>query len=109
MNRHIGPIAALAVLIVGAGAIASAAHAATIEILIEGMEFKTPLAQARVGDTVKWTNKDVVAHTATARNRDFEVSMKAGEAATLVVTKAGTFDYFCRYHPNMAAKLIVAP
>jgi len=26
-----------------------------------------------------------------------------------VLQKSGTFDYYCKYHPNMTGKLTVAP
>jgi plastocyanin len=31
------------------------------------------------------------------------------KSARLVVKKAGTFDYFCRFHPNMKGRMTVAP
>lgn len=110
MSWRISRIVALAVLTASAGAaVAPPARAATIEIIVDAMEFQTPVTHAKIGDTVKWTNKDVVAHTATTTISNFDVSIDPGSAATLVVTKAGTYDYFCRYHPNMTAKLIVIP
>jgi len=54
-------------------------------------------------------NKDVFAHTATARNGDFDVTMPPKKTVTLVLTKAGTVDYYCRFHPNMKAMLKIEP
>ena len=48
-------------------------------------------------------------HTATAKNGDFDVTLPPKKPATFVVTKAGTVDYYCRYHPNMKATLKVEP
>jgi plastocyanin len=64
---------------------------------------------AKVGDTVELINKDVFAHTATARNGDFDVMMPPKKTVTYVLKKPGTIDYFCRFHPNMKAVLNVAP
>ncbi len=85
------------------------AGAATIEITMENLEIAPAEVSAKVGDTIEWINKDVFAHTATAKNGDFDVNLPAKKAATFVLKKAGTVDYYCRYHPNMKATLKVAP
>jgi plastocyanin len=85
------------------------AHAATIEITMESLEVSPKDASAKVGDTIEWINKDVFAHTATARNGDFDVNLPARKSGTLVLKKAGTIDYYCRFHPNMKATLKIEP
>jgi Plastocyanin len=49
------------------GAIAVPAHAATIQVVMENLVMSPAEATARVGDTIEWINKDIFAHTATAR------------------------------------------
>ncbi len=66
-------------------------------------------AFAKIGDTVEWVNKDIFAHTATARNGGFDVTIPPKTTVTLVLKKAGPIDYYCRFHPNMKATLKVAP
>jgi len=85
------------------------AQAAAIQISMENLEITPAQASANVGDTIEWINKDVFAHTATARNGDFDVMLPPKTTGTLVVTKAGTFEYYCRFHPNMKATLNVTP
>jgi plastocyanin len=85
------------------------AHAATIQISMENLIVSPSETTAKVGDTIEWNNKDIFAHTATARNGDFDVTIAPKKTATLVLKKAGTVDYYCRFHPNMKATLIVAP
>jgi plastocyanin len=92
-----------------AAAISVSAHGATIQIEMENLVFSPAQGSAMVGDTVEWINKDVFAHTATARNGDWDVTLPPKKAATWVLKKAGTVDYYCRFHPNMKATLIVAP
>lgn len=82
---------------------------AKIAITISGAAFAPGDATAHVGDTVTWTNQDVVDHTATAKNGDWRVVVTAGKSASLVVKKAGSVDYYCEYHPNMTARLVVKP
>ena len=97
----------IAVLLLGA--IAVPAQAATIQITMENLAFAPAEVSAKVGDTIEWINKDVFAHTATARNGDFDVTMAPKKTVTSVLKKAGTVEYYCRFHPNMKAVLTIAP
>ena len=85
------------------------AHAATIQITMENLVISPAETSAKVGDTIEWINKDIFAHTATARNGDLRRDDAAEEDRHLVLKKAGTVDYYCRFHPNMKATLTVAP
>ena len=85
------------------------AHAATIQITMENLVISPAEASAKVGDTIEWINKDVLAHTATARNGDWDVNLPPKKTGTLVLKKAGAIEYYCRYHPNMKATLTVSP
>jgi plastocyanin len=90
-------------------AMSVSAHAATIQITMENLVVSPAEASAKVGDTIEWINKDIFVHTATARNGDWDVTMPPKKTVTLVLEKAGTVEYYCRYHPNMKATLTVAP
>lgn len=85
------------------------ADAATIEITMEDLVISPAEISAKVGDTIQWVNKDVFAHTATARNGDFDVTLPPKKSAASVLKKAGTVEYYCRYHPNMKATLKIEP
>jgi plastocyanin len=85
------------------------AHAATLQITMENLVILPAEATAKVGDTVELINKDILAHTATARNGDFDVAMPPKKTVTYVLKKAGSVEYYCRFHPNMKAVLNVAP
>ena len=101
-----------AILIVTAmmlGAIAVPAHAATLQVVMENLVMSPAEATAKVGDTIEWINKDIFAHTATARNGDFDVTIPPNKTVTSVLKKAGTVEYYCRFHPNMNAMLNIAP
>ena len=97
------------VLALALAAIAVPAHAATIQIVMQDLVFAPIEVPARVGDTIEWVNKDVFAHTATARNGDFDVNLPPKKTVTSVLQKAGTVEYYCRFHPNMKAVLKIAP
>ena len=102
--RWMLPIAAALML-----GLSVSAQAATIQITMENLAIAPAAASAKVGDTIEWINKDIFAHTATARNGDWDVTIPPKTTATLVLKKAGAIDYYCRFHPNMKATLIVAP
>ena len=92
-----------------AGLHSVSAHAATIQITIQKLVNVPAEANAKVGDTVEWINKDVLAHTATARNGDWDVMIGPNKTGRVVLKKAGTVDYYCKFHPNMTGRLIIAP
>ena len=91
------------------GATAVPADAATIQIVMENLVISPATASAKVGDTIEWINKDVLAHTATAGNGDFDVTIPPKQTMRLVLKKAGDIAYYCRFHPNMKATLTIAP
>ena len=104
MPRWIFPVATVLVL-----GVSVSAQAETIQISMENLVIAPIEAKAKVGDTIEWINKDVLAHTATARNGDWDVMLPPKKNGTLVLKKAGTFEYYCRFHPNMKATLTVEP
>jgi plastocyanin len=85
------------------------ARAATIQITMENLVISPAQTSAKVGDTLELINKDILAHTATARNGDFDVMMPPKKTVRYVLKKTGTIEYYCRFHPNMKAVLNVAP
>jgi plastocyanin len=107
-GRQIVIKVALAVLVVH-GAAVLPTRAETVRITMENMVISPGATAAKVGDTVELTNKDVLVHSATARNGDFDVTMPPKKTVTMVLKKPGTIDYYCRFHPNMKAVLTVAP
>ena len=92
-----------------AGLLSVPAHAATIQITIDKLVYNPATVQAKVGDTVEWINKDLLAHTATARNHDWNVTIGPKKTGKVVLKKPGTVDYYCTFHPNMKAQLVIAP
>jgi plastocyanin len=100
-------VLALLVLSAGAPARAVTVPPVTIAVTIDQVAFKESSVSAHVGDTIEWTNRDVVDHTATAKNHDFDVEIHAGKKAHVVLKHAGDVEYYCQYHPNMTARVVV--
>src|SRR3954464_4573532 len=98
-----GRFALLTVVVLAAAS--APARAATIQISMDKLEISPATATAKVGDTVEWINKDALVHTATARNGDFDVTLPPSKTVSSILKKAGTVEYYCRFHPNMKATL----
>ena len=99
-----------ALTLVGAAVgVAPAAAGETIRITIDKLAFSPAQVQAHVGDTIEWVNNDFVAHTATARNKDWDVSIPAKGTGRVTLSRAGDADYYCKFHPNMTGRINVAP
>jgi plastocyanin len=88
-----------------AAANAGAAHAATITVTIKDMKFTPATVSAHVGDTIVWTNDDFVAHTATARDKAWDVTIAPGKTGSITIAAAGDVAYFCRFHPMMVGEV----
>ena len=86
---------------------AASADAAVVHIAASGIAFVPATIMANVGDTVEWTNKDFVAHSATARNGSWDVNLPVGKTGRVTLKKAGTIEYYCRVHPNMTGSIAV--
>jgi plastocyanin len=93
-------------VILPAAAIPAAAR--VIHVEMKGIGFAPAKVAAKVGDTIEWSNKDFVAHTATARDHSFDVTIPANKTASMVLKKPGRIAYYCRFHPNMTAEIDVS-
>ena len=86
----------------------AAAQAKTHTIVIQKMRFGPSPADLRVGDTIVWVNRDPVRHTATARDKSFNVDLPPRKSGKVVVKRAGAIAVYCVFHPAMNAALRVA-
>jgi plastocyanin len=101
-----GLIAAVAAL---SGALVAPAGAATVTVTIDKVAYAPVTVSARVGDVIEWKNVDLVAHTATARDKSFDIMILPNTSKTMTLKKAGEFDYYCKFHPNMTGRISVKP
>ena len=81
-----------------------AAKPATVKIAIEGRKFSPADVTVKAGDTVVWTNRDIVAHTVTSKNGAFDSKVIPPNGTfRFVARRKGDFAYVCTLHPPMAA------
>ncbi len=72
------------------------------------MEFTPSSLTVSVGDTVTWTNKHTMTHTATADNGTFDSgNLAPGETFSFTFDTAGTYTYKCNIHLSMTGTIIV--
>ena len=82
------------------------ANSDPIEHVVEitGFAFVPDNLQVKAGDTITWVNRDIVPHTATGQNNDWDTgTLLQNESRTISVSSAMSTDYFCRFHLNMTA------
>ncbi len=86
---------------------AAPAGADTIQVAIDKVAYAPVNISARVGDTIEWSNKDIVAHTATSRDKSWDYMILPNKKQTLTLKRAGEIDYYCKFHPNMKGHISV--
>lgn len=100
-------IAAIALTLAACGS--DAREPRTHHVEISAMQFAPADLVVAVGDTVVWTNRDVVPHTVTSPAGaavTFDSAMIEGQKQwQYKVTAAGELPYVCTYHPTMRGKL----
>ena len=78
------------------------------EIAMRAFAFEPSVLEARVGDTLVWTNHDVVPHTATSDDGSLDSGMIApGASWTFVVPEVEHLTYVCIFHPTMTGTISV--
>src|SRR5829696_5541152 len=93
----------------GAADAGTDAAAESVAVEIKNFTFNPAEISVPVGGSVTWTNGDTVPHTATGLDRDALQSgaIAPGESFTQAFDAAGTFEYFCEFHPNMKGSIVV--
>ncbi|TCU11754.1 cupredoxin domain-containing protein [Rhizobium sullae] len=84
-----------------------AALAAEYQITIANMRFGAPAGSLHVGDVIIWRNDDIFRHTATARDKSFDVDLPPKSERRMTVRQRGAIDFYCRFHPAMVGRLDV--
>jgi len=86
----------------------AAARGATHQVDIVDFAFAPATLTITVGDTVTWTNRDAIEHTATSTGGAFDSGLLAQNASwSMTFTAPGTYDYLCTPHPTMTGRIVV--
>jgi len=91
------------------------ASAKVHEVEIKLFQFQPSPLTIAPGDTVRWTNRDGIEHSATAVETGsggkpiFDTGLfDKGESREVTFTEPGSHDYFCTRHPSMKGRIVVA-
>ena len=83
-----------------AGSLAAAPKPKTHTVTIDASRFSPAELTVAAGDTVVWVNKDILAHTATAKSKAFDSkTLQPGKSFRFVAKQRGEFPYDCAFHP----------
>ena len=92
-----------------ASAAASAPAAGAAAVAIKDFAFNPQTTQAKVGETITWTNQDSTAHTVTLDDKSVDSGNVAPSATySHAFTQAGTFTYHCSIHTQMTGTITVS-
>jgi plastocyanin len=78
-------------------------------VTIKDYTYQPAAITVPVGTTVKFTNQDSTPHTATAKGAGgFESGpIDTGKTGAIMLEKAGTYQYYCVFHPFMKGTIKV--
>lgn len=80
-------------------------EAPTIEM--NNFSFKPETLRVREGSIIKLVNNDPAEHSLTETEGEFDIEIEGGNQGELIAPGVGTYDFYCKYHPDMVGKLIV--
>lgn len=101
---------ALAVVVLSAGAcdVNKQAPRRTVRVPIRGFQYAPSTLTVQAGDTVAWTNGDIVPHTATTADGSVDSgAIESNATWSYVASRKGTYSYHCTFHPSMQGTLRV--
>lgn len=91
-------------------AIETQAGPSTVNVDIKDFSFQPSTVNIKAGDTVVWTQRDSVVHTATSVSgpESFDSGpLSDGQTFSHTFTKPGEYAYKCSPHPNMRGTVVV--
>lgn len=98
----------LSAFAIKAGAAGTDPMGASHQVGIRRSAYDPEIISIKAGDTVVWTNHDIVPHTASDLDIEWDTgSLARGESGSITFEAAGTYEYFCIFHPHMTGKVMV--
>ncbi|MCS6902923.1 MAG: cupredoxin family copper-binding protein [Candidatus Bipolaricaulota bacterium] len=80
-----------------------------VDVNIQSSSFTPQNITVALGTTVRWTNRDSIAHTVTSTAGVFDSgTMNRGATFTHTFNTPGEFPYICALHPSMTGRVTVA-
>lgn len=81
-----------------------------VAVQIKDFRFVPDVVTIKPGQSIVWTNRDIAAHTATAKDHKWDTGNldQNKSSKPIAFSDVGSFDYLCSYHPTMKARVIVS-
>ena len=87
---------------------ATAARAATHQVVIQNHRFTPDSLTVARGDTIVFVNRDGAPHTATHQPGGFDTGrLNRDQSGQVTLSRAGQYDYICAFHPSMRGRITV--
>lgn len=80
-----------------------------VQVRMKDIKFEPQNVSAKVGQTIRWTNDDSVAHNVKAQSgADFSSdALSKGKTFEAKLEKMGTINYVCTIHPGQKGTITV--
>jgi YVTN family beta-propeller protein len=89
--------------------VSAQASGTAASVSIAGFAFGPQAITVKAGSSVTWSNDDGSPHTVTFKDGSAGAkSLSPGEKFTRVFDRAGTYEYFCSFHPYMTGRVVVS-
>ncbi|GLO69095.1 amicyanin [Phaeobacter inhibens] len=106
-NVMVGAVASAAAFTLSSANV-QAAEPVVHDVRIKRFKFSPRQLEVSVGDTIRWTNEDLAPHTATANEFGWDTKeIIKGASAEIEVSEGMETEYFCVFHPNMKATIVI--
>lgn len=107
VNRESAPATQAATVTAPAPTQQSTASVTPVKIQL--FKFLPETIEISIGQTIEWVNNDLTPHTVTSQGTGElnSGSIDAGASWRHTFTKAGSFPYYCTFHPEMKGMVIV--
>lgn len=94
----------------GGAACAPSTETGTVTGTMSGFAFNPAAITASAGDVITWTNNDSAGHTATVKSDPTCTTdtLANGASGSIVFNTAGSYEFFCKIHPNMTGTIEVS-
>ena len=94
----------------GGAACAPSTETGTVTGTMSGFAFNPAAITASAGDVITWTNNDSAGHTATVKSDPTCTTdtLASGASGSIVFNTAGSYEFFCKIHPNMTGTIEIS-
>jgi plastocyanin len=102
-------LASAMVLAAKTPASAGAPAAPSASVVIKNFAFEPAMLTVTAGSKVTWTNRDEEPHLVVSAGAQFAASpaLDTDDSYATVLSKPGTYTYFCSIHPHMVGTIVV--